>query len=398
MVIHTPSKPSSQPPIIALAGGGTGGHLFPALAIADALHQRVPDMRLLFFSTQRRIDGRILGSAPCELVRQTLQALSPKPWRWPGIALTLHRSCRLCRARLERDRPVVVIGTGGLGSVPAVHEAIRAGIPTVLLNPDALVGRANRLMAQRADVVFAQWEETVDQLGSRAAVRVTGCAVRPEFNRSDRSTGHSRFGLDPERKTLLVTGASQGARTINEAVLANVALFETLPGWQILHLTGELDCARVREAYRRHSVHAKVIAFTEHMADALGAADLVIARAGASTLAEITAVGRAAVLMPYPFHRDMHQRANARCLVRASAGRILEDRIDPTLNGPALGAVLGQLMRDDDLRARMALAAHRLGRGQAAKQIADQIFALAAERGTLTHGFATEGAPCTTNT
>jgi UDP-N-acetylglucosamine--N-acetylmuramyl-(pentapeptide) pyrophosphoryl-undecaprenol N-acetylglucosamine transferase len=262
-----------------------------------------------------------------------------------------------------------------------MREAARAGIPTALLNPDALPGRANRFLARSVDLIFAQWAETAEHLPRSAEVVVAGCPVRPEFNSAVRAKGIERFGLDPDRKTLLVTGASQGARTINEAVLANVELLDSHTDWQVLHLTGERDYEEVRDVYGRRSLRAAVLVFTEHMAEALAAADLVIARAGASFLAEITAMGRAAILMPYPFHRDKHQFANARCLVRASAARIVHDHADAAINGPALREVLSQLLSDDAAREAMAAAARRMGRGNAAGEIADRILALSAARG-----------------
>ncbi len=141
-------------------------------------------------------------------------------------------------------------------------------------------------------------------------------------------------------------------------------------------MTGDPAYEEVRAAYAGRSIRASVLSFTEHMAEALGAADLVVARAGASTLAEITAVGRASILMPYPYHKDQHQLANARCLVRASAARIVHDKVDPARNGPALREVLGHLMSDDEQRGFMAAAARRLGRGHAAAQIAGHIVEL----------------------
>jgi UDP-N-acetylglucosamine--N-acetylmuramyl-(pentapeptide) pyrophosphoryl-undecaprenol N-acetylglucosamine transferase len=167
-------------------------------------------------------------------------------------------------------------------------------------------------------------------------------------------------------------------------VLANLPFLLTRDDWQILHLTGHTDYEEVNEAYKRvrqsrdgKGLRATVLAFTEQMADALAAADLVVARAGASTLAEITAIGRASILMPYPHHRDQHQRANARCLVRASAARIVHDEIDAAVNGASLRVVLEQLMGDEASRESMAAAARRLGRGHAAAQIADYIAGLA---------------------
>ena len=162
MVSQTPID--SGRPVVAFAGGGTGGHLFPALAIAEVLADRLSGVRFLFFGTQRRLDQRLVRRGDCELIPQSLQPLCRAPWRWPGILADFHRSSRMCRSRFESDHPVVVIGTGGFSSVPAVREAHRAGIPTVLLNPDAIPGRANRHLAGLADIICVQWEEAADHL------------------------------------------------------------------------------------------------------------------------------------------------------------------------------------------------------------------------------------------
>lgn len=384
MIAEVPRLPDS--PMIAFAGGGTGGHLYPAIAIADAIRRRVPDARFVFFGTQRPIDDRILSLVECDIVRQTLPALSPMPWRWPGIYLGLRRSAGLCRTRFELDPPAVVIGTGGMASVPAVRAAHRLGIPTAILNPDALPGRANRHLADLADIVFAQWEDTVQHYPRGTNIRVAGCPIRPGFDRALQADGLTRFGLRPDRKTLLVTGASQGAKSINEAVIANLDLLESFTAWQILHLTGEKDHADTADAYRIRSIAAVVIPYTDQMAEALSAADLVISRAGASTLAEITAVGRPSILMPYPYHRDQHQLANAKCLARVSAARIVRDAIDPAINGPALRMVLEELLTNAPTRDAMAVAARRIGRGNAASDVAEQVLRLAdtAEGGCAT--------------
>ena len=368
-------------PLIAFAGGGTGGHLYPAIAIADAIRRRVPSARFVFFGTQRPIDDRILSRVDCDIVRQTLPALSSMPWRWPSIYLGLRRSAVLCRSHFEKDSPAVVIGTGGMASVPAVREAHRLGIPTAILNPDALPGRANRHLAGVADVVFAQWEDTVQHYPQGMDVRVVGCPIRPGFDSTGPECGIARFGLRPNRKTLLVTGASQGAKSINEAVIANLDWFETLPDWQILHLTGEKDHTHTTAAYRNRSIAAVVLPYTDHMADALHAADLVISRAGASTLAEITAAGKPSILMPYPYHGDQHQFANAKCLTRVAAARILRDAIDPAINGPALRSVLEELLTGDVAREVMSSAVRSLGRGNAAAVIAQQVLRLAVKPG-----------------
>lgn len=374
----------SPSPLVVFAGGGTGGHLYPALAVAEALRQKIPRVRFLFFGTQRPIDQQVLGGGGDDhdktnlaLVQQDLPALARAPWRWPAIYNGFRVSSRLCRERFTVERPVIVIGTGGLGSVPAVREASRMGIHTALLNPDALPGRANRYLARMSDTVFVQWEETLAQFPASLRVLVTGCPVRSSFNRSTREDGLARFGLEESRKTLLIMGASQGARTVNEAAVANLEFITGVDGWQMIHLTGHGEFEEVQLAYSRWGTggaeRVKVLPYTDHLSQALAAADLVVARAGASSLAEITALGRASILMPYPHHKDLHQLANARCLVRASAARIVHDKIDSSVNGPALRSVLEQLMSDGAGREAMAASAKRLGRGQAASRIADYV-------------------------
>lgn len=370
-------------PLIAFAGGGTGGHLYPALAVAEALKDQAPETRLLFFATHRPLDRRIIGRAGIDMIEQPLVSLGRMPWRWPAFLFGFQRSAKLCRASISELRPSVVVGTGGLGSIPAVREAARAGIPTAMLNPDSVPGRANKFLASKVGTVFAQWTETVEHFARHCGsggprVLVTGCPVRPEFNRADRAAGLARFALNPTKKTLVITGASQGARNINRAVTANLDLFEVPEcDWQIIHLTGENDHNEVAKAYQGRSIEVVVLPYTEQMADALAAADLVLGRAGASSLAEITAVGRAVILMPYPYHKDQHQLANARCLERVGAARIVPDRINLQENGPALRKALEELIADGDKRGMMAEASRQLGQESAASSIAKLLLDMA---------------------
>lgn len=369
--------PERTGPLFAFAGGGTGGHLYPAIGVASAIRERVPDARFVFFGTQRAIDKQILDSVDCGLVRQTLSPISVKPWRWPAVVRDLRASHRVCRDFFGSDVPAVVVGTGGLASVAPVREAHRAGIPVAIFNPDAIPGRANRHLAARSSLVFAQWTETVNHYPKGVRVEVTGCPVRAAFQSADRRRGMEHFELDPRRKTLLVTGASQGARTINEAILACADFIAELGDWQILHLTGKNDHEFVSRGYAGRSVIAMVVAYTENMADALAAADLVVSRAGASTLAELTALGRASVLLPYPFHRDQHQWANALCLSEHGAARIVRDSVDVHVTAPALRTALTELMSNDARRRTMGSAAAALGRLDAADRIAEKLLQLA---------------------
>jgi len=368
--------------LVAFAGGGTGGHLYPLLAVAEELTKLLPGVRLVFFGTDRNLDRSVLGAFGSEWIRQGVRPAPRRPWQVPGFLIGWWTSVRTCRRFFHEHRPMTVLGSGGYASAPPIHEASRAGIPTALLNPDAVPGKANRFLGKRVQAVFTQWPETAEHFNGRGEVQVTGCPVRPEFKRARRREGIDHFGLDPAKNVLLVTGASQGARSVNQAVLAALPELErrgVWDRWQLLHLAGRKDQQEVAAVYRGFASgpRARVVGFSRHMAAALAAADLVLSRAGASTLAEITALGRPSILMPYPHHRDLHQFANARVLVKLGASRIVPDRIDPQANGPVLAEALARLMNDREELARLAASAQRIGTTNAARTIACRLLDMA---------------------
>jgi UDP-N-acetylglucosamine--N-acetylmuramyl-(pentapeptide) pyrophosphoryl-undecaprenol N-acetylglucosamine transferase len=337
------------------------------------------------FCTNKPIDAHILGKAGIAAMPLSVRPFPSRPWHWPGFVLRWRESVRQCRAHFRQRRPAAVIGAGGYASGPPVQAARRLGIPTFILNPDAVPGRANRHMAGKPGIagIFAQWEVTRRHFPGQAPVAVTGCPVRSSFlqalhegsegggsrNGSSNQQLAASFQLDALKRTLLVTGASQGARTINEAMM-QLAPLVTSSGWQVLHLAGDSDADRVRETYRGAGTRATVLAFTDRMAEAMLLSDLIISRAGASSLAEILAVGRACVLFPYPFHRDQHQRHNGQVLVDAGAAVMIEDARDAAANARALEPVLAALLSDDRRREAMARSARGLGRPDAAELIA----------------------------
>ncbi|MCP4590647.1 MAG: UDP-N-acetylglucosamine--N-acetylmuramyl-(pentapeptide) pyrophosphoryl-undecaprenol N-acetylglucosamine transferase [bacterium] len=372
-ILERPTDSVDAASTVVFAGGGTGGHVFPALAVAEAVRELRSDVGFVFFSTNRAFDRSVLERTDGEWIAQSVRPLRSAPWTWPRFYLDWRRSCHDCRREFSRRRPAVVVGTGGFASGPPVCEADRGGIPTILLNPDAVPGRANRFLARRARRIFVQWPETLKALRDHDHCEVTGCPIRAQFRTADRSAGLEHFGLDPARRTLLVTGASQGATSINRAMVAIRELLAGAPEWQILHLTGQADLEPTQAGYEEANVPAKTLPFTHRMADALVAADLIVSRAGASTLAEITALGKPAVLLPYPYHRDMHQQANARVLVKAGAARIVHDRIVPEKTAAGLREVLPGLMSDADALARMAAAARRMGTTNASGHVAQRI-------------------------
>jgi UDP-N-acetylglucosamine--N-acetylmuramyl-(pentapeptide) pyrophosphoryl-undecaprenol N-acetylglucosamine transferase len=368
---------STAKPWFVIAGGGTGGHLYPGLAVAGSLRRLQPDFEVSVFGTGRALDAKLIGSAGYELVSQEVRPFPKKPWQWPGFLAAWRRSVRYATDRFVVRPPAAVLGLGGYASAPAIMAASKIGIPTAIFNPDAEPGRANRRLARRARRVFVQWRETAERFGGHDDIRVVGCPVRPEFARATRQSGCRALRIDEARPTVLITGASQGARSINAACLELIELWRVASDWQVVHVTGDVDFDRCRAAYKSAGITARTSRYTEHMALCMAAADIVISRAGASTLAEITAMSLPSVLMPYPFDRAHHQMSNARILAEAGAAEIVEDHNDPRDDAERLRDVLRDLMKSPHRRERMAKAAGAIGTTTAADTIAEQIFEMA---------------------
>ncbi len=363
------------------AGGGTGGHLYPALAVTDALRKRDPQSDITFYCTPRPIDAKVLAQAGVEAIPQRVRPLPRRPWQIPGFLYHWWNSVRTCRQAFVRRRPVAVLGAGGYASGPPVHAALKMGIPTFILNPDAVPGRANRHMAARPGIhaVFAQWEVTLNYFPPSAPVEVIGCPVRGQFRGNlDRAKVLRSFGLRTDQPTLLVTGASQGARTINEALLLLVNKVAAA-NWQILHLSGTADQERVQQAYikvrdtQQSNFTFSVLPFTSKMPGAMAAADLIISRAGASTLAEIQVAGLPSVLLPYPYHRDQHQRHNAQVLADAGAAVLMNDAQNSAANAETLTPILDDLLYNPHKREKMSQAARKIAHPDAADNIARRL-------------------------
>ena len=365
---------------VLFAGGGTGGHLYPGVAVADALRSKMPDLRPLFLCTERPIDRVILEPTGYDFRPQPIVPIV----RTVSGLLRFWKSWRetkdLVRQVLSAEHPVAVVGLGGYAAGVAVKVGDARHLPTAILNPDVIPGAANHFLMRAASAVCCQFAQTADHVAAefRPKLKVTGCPVRADIlARPDRASAMARLNLDAGRKTLVVTGASLGAKTVNEAVLT---LFETTPppaGWQVLHLAGRDHAEAVRAGYAKlPGVAATVVDFTPAMADVWAVADLAVSRSGASSCAELTAVGVPSVLIPYPYHKDMHQRANARVLVDAGAAELLDDEKDAGRNAAKLRPMLAALWGDEEKRSRRAEAARQLGRPDAAAAVADVVAGL----------------------
>jgi UDP-N-acetylglucosamine--N-acetylmuramyl-(pentapeptide) pyrophosphoryl-undecaprenol N-acetylglucosamine transferase len=356
---------------IFLAGGGTGGHLYPGIAVAEALRKEQPDTRIIFLCTQKEIDRVILEAAGYEFIPQPIVP----PTRTIGGLLKFWKSWRetkdLVRAKLREYRPAAVIGLGGYAAGVAVKTAALRKIPTAIINPDVIPGKANQYLIRYTRKVCCQFAATADRVSPahRNKIAITGCPIRSAIrDLPPRAEAAKRLGLSEKLNTLAITGASLGAQTINEAVLAMIGDLK-LQGWQILHLAGREHAMGVRDAYREREIDAVVIDFTPTMADVWAVTDLCISRAGASSCAELTAAGIASILIPYPFHKDMHQRANAQVLVDAGAALLVDDEKDAKKNAAKLRPAVESLLYDATKRREMCAAARVLGKPDAAEAV-----------------------------
>lgn len=365
-------------PTILFAGGGTGGHLYPGVSVAQALVRRYPHARPLFLCTTRAIDETILAPTGFEFIKQPIVP----PVKSVGGLLSFWKSWRetkdLLKRVLKEHQPAAVLGLGGYAAGPAVKLLAEKAIPAALVNPDVIPGKANQFLFRYAKKICCQFEATRKHVPAayQDKVAVTGCPIRDDLCTPTREDAAERLGVDPRLSTLTVTGASQGAQTVNEAVLESLKTAK-LQGWNVLHLAGRDHAAAVRQEYRNLGIQAVVIDFTPAMADVWCVTDLAVARAGASTCAELTACGIPSVLMPYPFHKDMHQRANAQALVDAQAAVLIDDAKDRKKNADRLQPTLTSLLYDTAKRKAMADAAKTLGRRDAADAVATELAALA---------------------
>ena len=357
--------------MVLIAGGGTGGHLYPGIAVARELLSRGPAVRVSFVGTSAGIEARVLPKEGF-----TLDVIRSAGLKGKSLGALLRGMALLPLSGLDawrvlsRRRPSVVIGVGGYSSGPVLALAVLRRLPTLLLEQNARAGFTNRVLARFVSAAAITYREAAGVFGAKAFV--SGNPVRREFFDAVRVASAPSLGT-PLR--VLVFGGSQGAHAINTAMIdAAVRLAEASDRVAITHQTGERDLPIVRAAYQAAGLQARVEPFLYEMAKEMGDADLVVCRSGATTLAELAAAGRPSVLIPLPTATDDHQRVNASALVSAGAARMLEQR---DLTGARLAAVLLELASDAHARARMGDAARGLSHPESARVIADKVCALA---------------------
>lgn len=369
---------ANKQPFIAIACGGTGGHLFPGLAVASQLQQRGCSVALLISS--KEVDQQAVKSARGMEVF-TLPAVALQDRNYFSFLRSFWRSWRAAKKIFQARPPQAVLAMGGFTSAPPVLAGNAFGAKTFLHESNTIPGRANRFLARFVDAAFVGFPETGSRLKARK-VTATGTPVRPEFSVTQSPVGRDpvepkfkacrvALGLDPDRPVVLVMGGSQGASGLNDLVLSALpALGDRAAAWQWLHLTGPNDFEKVKQAYAARGLNAVVKPFLAEMDLALGAATVSVSRSGASSLAEIAAMRLPSLLVPYPTAADNHQFFNAAAFEKTGATKLLEQKKSTP---EQVAATLIELVENESARATMQSALAQWHAPAAAEQIAEII-------------------------
>jgi len=360
-------QPISRRKTIAIAGGGTGGHVYPALALFEALAARGHE--LVYLGDPRRLEGRVVPARglpfhPVPAPQYPRSGLVAKARFAVSLLSSIWASRRLLK-RLEVD---MVVGVGGYISAPPILAAATLRLPTAIHEANVTPGMANRLCARVASQVFLTYPATAARLPGKAPREVVGCPVQPRVLTGSADAARARYGLSADRTTVLVVGGSLGARAINQLAIALARSSDRR--FQLLHVTGPKYIDEVKAELGELPEGVVLIGYEDKMPDTLAAADLVLARAGSSTLAELTVVGLPSVLVPSPNVTDNHQEDNARGLEAAGAAKVV---LEQALDLDAAVRDIITLANDPTALAEMSEAARKLGRPDTAERMADVV-------------------------
>jgi UDP-N-acetylglucosamine--N-acetylmuramyl-(pentapeptide) pyrophosphoryl-undecaprenol N-acetylglucosamine transferase len=357
---------------LVIAGGGTGGHLFPGIAVAKEFADRNEHNRVLFINAGRSLEKRVLSKLGWPSQTIAIEGIKGRGrWQQLVAASKIPKAIWQSRRMLKHFAADAVLGVGGYSAGPVVFAAWCSGIATALHEQNQLPGVTNRILGHMADRIYVSFDESKDCFAG-AAVKITGNPVRDDIIAlADRSK--NSYDAKDHCFHLLVIGGSQGAHAINMAMIEALPLLTQGQNVRITHQTGDQDLDLVKQAYDDMQMPAVVQPFFTNIADQYRRADLIICRAGATTVAEITVIGKAALFIPFPYAADDHQTRNAQALVGAEAAEMITQS---ALSGEALARMIDKLAKDRQRLAKMQTNARALGRPNAAQEIVDDIYEL----------------------
>jgi UDP-N-acetylglucosamine--N-acetylmuramyl-(pentapeptide) pyrophosphoryl-undecaprenol N-acetylglucosamine transferase len=344
-----------------IACGGTGGHLFPGIAVAEVLRDRGHEVMLLI--SEKDIDALALSNHRSFRFEKLPTIGLPSPFSPTilGFIRRFYESLSLCRSIYRKFKPQVVLGMGGFTSTAPVLAGKMRGISTFIHESNAVPGKANRLTARIVRAVMLGFKECAPFF-PKARTEITGTPIRIGLKRLDRQIAREKLGLRNDLTTLLVMGGSQGASGINQAMIKALPFFQGV-ALQVIHLSGARDERLVADNYRRENISAYVAPFHHRMEEVYSAANFVVARAGAASLAEFAAFSLPGILIPFPYAADDHQTRNAEIYARAQAAMLLKES---ELSGELLARKMRELIENPELIERMSANCSRLGLKDAA--------------------------------
>ena len=345
-----------NPNTYIFTGGGTGGHLYPGIAIADELIRLDPGATIVFTCSDRPGDRRILDPLDYVVVPQPVRPLThlKTPLEIFGFLHAWRKSKALARTLIEDLKPRAVLGLGGFAAGPVVCVASQKKIRCGLLNLDIIPGRANRYLANRVERIFTQFESSADYFPPRLLDRIehTGCPIRSLICGAEHQDGVEFFGVNPKLKTLLVFGGSMLAESLTQAFIElRNDLKEFNDTWNILLVVGKQMLTEATQAFENHNVI--ILEYCNRMDLAYSVADLAVSRGGAGTVAELTATRTPAVILPYPFHRDRQQYRNVSDMVITGSAVVIQDKSDPKINAESFRKTLLPILRNPSILQRM---------------------------------------------
>ncbi len=358
---------------VIISGGGTGGHIFPALSIAEALKKRFPDVEILFVGAENRMEMEKIPAAGYPIVGLPVAGFDRKHLlRNIGVLIKLRKSLRLAKKTLKDFAPDIAIGVGGYASGPTLKMASKLGIPTLIQEQNSYAGVTNKLLANRASKICVAYE-VKERFFPKEKIVLTGNPVRQNLlaKVEDKKAAYAFFGLDPEKKTILVVGGSLGARTINNSIIGEIDRLAHAQDVQVLWQSGKIyyEALKTKLAEKGNPATIHLSDFIARMDLAYAVADLVVSRAGAGSISELCLLGKAAILVPSPNVAEDHQTKNALALVNKEAAILVKDvEAEQKLVAEALKDV-----QDIPLLEKLSANVSKLALPDSAEHIVDEI-------------------------